>query len=186
MDARTFCVEEALRDGRPVTFRAARADDAPRYVRAFAGLEKGSIYTRFFAFKDALSEVELARLGKLDAADEAIVVATVRPGPEEAIIASGHYVASDARGGPRCAEIAFVVEEDYQRQGIARRLLGHLAAIARAHAFTHFEAFVLPTNRPMLAVFAGCGCAMTQRRVEDLIHVTLALGEGAAPGRHGP
>jgi GNAT superfamily N-acetyltransferase len=181
MDARVFRVEDTLRDGTAVTFRAARPDDAPRYVRAFAGLERESVYTRFFGYREALSEADLAHLAALDFVSEGIVVATVLREAEEVIVGSGRYVATR----PGCAEVAFVVEEDYRGQGIARRLLGHLAGIARRKGITCFEAYVLPENRPMLAVFSRCGFATTQRREEGVLLVTVALGP-SGPAGDGP
>jgi GNAT superfamily N-acetyltransferase len=172
-------VQDTLRDGTPVTFRSARADDAPRYVKAFAALDRASVYTRFFGYKGELSQADLARLAALDFRNEAIVVATVVRGGEEVIVGSGRYVATGGHGADRTAEVAFVVEEDYQGRGIARRLLGHLAGIARAHGFTRLEAYVLPQNRSMLAVFERCGLGITQRREEGALHVTLALAPGA-------
>lgn len=175
-----FHVDETLRDGTAVTFRAATPADAPRYVKAFARLESSSVYTRFFGYKRELSPAELANLQAQDFTREAIIVATLREGAEEVIIASGHYVAA----GEGAAEVAFVVEEDYQGRGLARRLLSHLAAIGRANGLTEFEAYVLPENRPMLAVFERCGFALTRSREEGVLHVRLALGQprpGAGP-----
>jgi GNAT superfamily N-acetyltransferase len=175
MDASTFRSEETLGDGTRVTFRAAGPGDAPRYRKAFAALDPTSIYTRFFGYRHELSEQELARLDALTFEEEAIIVATVLNEGEEVIVGSGHYVSLGGRPPRRSAELAFVVEEDYQGRGIARRLLGHLATIARAAGFTHFEAEVLAGNRAMLAVFERCGFGMEQRREGTSFHVTLSL-----------
>jgi GNAT superfamily N-acetyltransferase len=92
-----------------------------------------------------------------------------------AIIASGRYIATDETSPNRSAEVAFVVEEDYQGRGIASRLLIHLAALARGQSIKHFEADVLSQNSPMLAVFKRCGFPMRQRRDSGVLHLTLAL-----------
>ena len=113
-------------------------------------------------------------------------MATLHDGRDEVIVGSGRYVAAGGTAPRRRAEVAFVVEEDYQGQGIARRLLAHLADIARAHGFAEFEACVLPQNRSMLAVFAGSGLAMTQRREEGAVLVKLALDAVHAGASHGP
>ena len=88
---------------------------------------------------------------------------------------SGRYIASDAPSTERSAEVAFVVEEDYQGRGIASRLLAHLAALARSQSLTRFEADVLSQNSSMLAVFKRCGFPMRQRRDGGVIHLTLEL-----------
>ena len=98
-------------------------------------------------------------------------------GAEEVIIGSSRYVAL----GDGAAEVAFIVEEDFQGQGIAHRMLSHLAGIALGQGFTVFEAFVLPENRSMLAVFSHCGFGVTQHREDGAVHVRLELAR-AGPG----
>jgi RimJ/RimL family protein N-acetyltransferase len=174
MDARSFIARDTLKDGTPVVFRAVRSDDTRRLVDAFAGLERSTVYTRFFGYKQELSAAELARIESMDFAEEVMIVATVAAGDEETIVGSGRYVATP--GGPeRGVEVAFTVEEDYQGRGIASRLLRHLVAIARAQGFARLEADVLAENRPMLAVFERCGLPMRQQREGTTVHVSLSL-----------
>ncbi len=73
------------------------------------------------------------------------------------------------------AEVAFTIEEDYQRHGLASRLFGHLADIARSKGVSAFEAEVLPQNKAMLAVSKRQGLPMTQKNIDGMVHVTLAL-----------
>ncbi len=74
--------------------------------------------------------------------------------------------------------MAFVVEEDYQGQGIASRLLRHLADIARERGIATFEADVLAENKSMLAVFSRSGLPMRKRLDGGTVHVTLSLRDG--------
>ena len=76
--------------------------------------------------------------------------------------------------------MAFLVEEDYHGLGIAGRLMGHLAAIARERGIAALEADVLAENRAMLSVFERSRLPMKQRRDGSVIHVTLALNPGPA------
>jgi GNAT superfamily N-acetyltransferase len=76
------------------------------------------------------------------------------------------------------AEVAFAVEEDYHRQGIASCLLGDLDRVGRSKGLVQFDADVLAVNWPMLAVFARSRLPMRQRHAQDVIHVTLSLDEG--------
>lgn len=181
MEAREFVVVDRLRNGKPVTFRAVRPDDPPRLARAFDGLEPETVYTRFFAYRKALTSRELAHVAEIDFVNEVMLVATVPGEAGEVIVAGARYVAAGEGPGGRCAEVAFTVEEDYQRQGIAGRLLKHLAGMARANGFSRLEAFVLAGNRAMLGVFARSGLPMEQRRESDAIHVVLVLGQDPAP-----
>ena len=170
-DARDLRVEETLRDGTRVMIRAARPDDRERIARAFNGLERDSVYTRFFTYKDALTSTEVARLDAMDFVRHVMLLATVRTEDDETVVGSAQYVALE----PHSAEVAFTVEEDFRGRGIAGRLLRHLIAIARGSGFDRFEADVLPGNASMLAVFARSGLPMTRRREGGVVHVALAL-----------
>jgi GNAT superfamily N-acetyltransferase len=91
------------------------------------------------------------------------------------VIGSGRYIVGPGEQGRRSAEVAFMVEEDYHGLGIAGRLLGHLAAIARAQGVAALEATVLGGNMAMLAVFARSGLRRRKRPEGGEIHVTLTL-----------
>ena len=173
MDPRDFRVEERLRNQATVTFRAIRPDDRDRMREAYARLSPEAIYLRLFAPKKDLSEPELTRLIEVDFDREVALVATIGAGTQESVIGGGRYVS--ANNDRRAAEVAFTVDGRYRGQGIASRLLQHLAAIARGRGITRFEAEVLAENRPMLAVFARSGLAMERRRDGSVVHVELTL-----------
>lgn len=179
LDARSYLAQETLKDGTPVTVRAVRPDDKARVLEAFRHLDRDTIYTRFFAYKTALTDQELRHATEPDFERAVALVVTLPQAGEEVIIGGARYVVLGARGGEaRSAEVAFTVEEDYQGQGIASRLLGHLAKIARAKGVATFEAEVLPVNKAMLSVFARSGLPMTERREDGVVHIELALGAG--------
>lgn len=169
-----------LRDGRPATIRLMRPDDKDRLVEAFAKLDRQTVYTRFFAFRKQLPEGPLNRIHTVDLVRLAALVVTVGTGADEAIIGSATYVAGDAADGPRTAEVAFTIEEDYQGQGLAGRLLAGLVDIARRHGIQGFKAEVLAHNGAMLAVFRRSGLPLRQRQAGEVVHVSLALQP--APG----
>ena len=178
-DARHFHVDDTLRDGTPIVFRAVRPDDKARIAKAFAGLERESVYLRFFSYKDHLGDDELAHLDHLDFIHEVILVVTRSVDADEIVIASGRYVEHSSEDGVRTAEVAFTVEEDYAGQRLARRLLAHLARLACAAGIARFDADVLPENGAMLAVFARSGFPMQRRRDGGVVHVTLDLARDA-------
>jgi GNAT superfamily N-acetyltransferase len=154
----------------PVTIRAVRPDDKERLVKAFRGLDRGSVYLRFFSYKKALEDEELRRVTECDGVSVARLVATVGGGEREIIVGLGEYVRNGA-----AAEIAFAVEEDFQRRGIASRLLQKLVDIARANGIVRFEADVLAENTPMLAVLRDSGLRMRTSHGHGVVHATLLL-----------
>lgn len=168
---RDFTVADTLRNGLAVTIRHLRADDRERIAKAVGQLDRESIYTRLFSYRRELSAAGLDRIMHTDPDSEVALVVTTCAGNDEIVIGSGRYVVT----APGSAEIAFVVEEDYQGLGIAKRLLGHLAAIAREHGIFTFTAEVLGVNKSMLGVFAKSGLPMREEREAGVVFVTLAL-----------
>jgi len=173
-----FVRSETLRNGLAVTIRPLRADDRDRIAQAFERLGPESIYMRMFSYRTELTETGLDRIMSVDPAREAALVVTVGAGDDEAVIGTGRYIGSASGATERTAEIAFVVEEDYQGLGIAGRLLRHLADIASMRGIVKFEADVLAENKSMLAVFARSGLPMRKERDGGTVHVTLSLGGG--------
>lgn len=174
-DLRDYHAVEQLKNGLTVTVRAIRPDDKDRATEAFRNLERESIYTRFFGFKNELTQADLKAATEVDFENVVALVVTNTEGQVETIIGSGRYIAGDAPGGRRNAEVAFIVEEDYHSLGIASRILRHLTEIARDKGIAAFEADVLSENKAMIAVFARCGLPMKQSQEGGVVHVALEL-----------
>ena len=173
-DPRDLRVALTLRNGTAVTIRHVRPDDRDRFAKAFRGLERESVYTRFFRYIAEPTEAQLTRATQPDPAREVALVVTTSAGDNEAIIAGGRYIVQNI-ADRRTAEIAFMVEEDYQGLGLAGRILRHLVEIGREQQVAYFEAEVLSGNASMLRVFARSGLPMKQRREGDVVHVELSL-----------
>ncbi len=178
IDARNYSASETLRNGMAVTIRAVRPNDKDKVVIGFQGLDRESVYTRLFRYKDELTEKDLKAITEVDFENVVALVVTKGERNNEEIIGGGRYVAYNAPDGLRKAEVAFTVEEDYHGLGIASRILKHLTGIAHAKGVTAFEADVLPENKAMLKVFAKSGLTVKETRVEDVVHVTMPLAGG--------
>jgi GNAT superfamily N-acetyltransferase len=183
MDPSLFRRQSALRDGTPVVIRFVRADDKERLVTAFSKLDPETIYTRFFSFKKELSQAELDRLDTPDPEHRIGLVVTLGNGVDETIIAGASCVVLDTKGPVRSAEIAFTVEEDYQRQGLASKLLAAIVDIARSLGISQLEADVLAGNQAMLVVFQHSGLPMSTLRSAGVVHMVLDLTAQASGNR---
>jgi GNAT superfamily N-acetyltransferase len=177
IDASNYAKMAALRNGTQVKVRSIRPDDKQRLVTAFKNLDPESVYTRFFHHKKMLSDAELKAATELDFESAIALVMTIGEGEKETIIGGGRYVVIDGAGASRSAEVAFTVEEDYHRQGIARILLQHLAAIAREKGIGALVDEVLPENKGMLTVFSRSGLPIKTEHGGDVVHVILSLTE---------
>jgi acetyl coenzyme A synthetase (ADP forming)-like protein len=154
-----------LRDGSTVHVRPVRAGDEPQ-IRAFLdGLSRESIGFRFFGAPNL--DWVTAWSVDVDYADRYALVAISGAAP--AIIAHGAYV----RTGKDRAEIAFVVADAWQGQGIATILLAHLASIAERHGIATFTGEVLPHNHRMIEVLRESGFPVDMRSTPDAIAIEL-------------
>ena len=174
-DPRHYFVIDTLRNGTPVTIRAIRPEDKTRLVSAFKKLDRESVYTRFFQYVTELTDQALKRATEMDFDREVALVVTANLGDEEIIIGTGRYGVFAETDAGRSAEVAFIVEEDYQGLGIASRIFRHLVQIGRQNNVSRFTADVLSGNQAMLRVFAGSGLPMKQQRDGGVVQVTLQL-----------
>lgn len=144
-----------LADNTRATIRAIRPGDAP-HIQAFVSrLSPESSYYRFLTTITALSNAEAARLANVDYVDRMALVATVLGEAGELIIAVARYARSATQ--PDRAEFAVVVEDQYQKQGLARMMLKHIAAYARQHGIRAFTGTINGGNLRMRQFVKNCG-----------------------------
>ncbi len=170
-DIAQYNVTEILRDQRPVTIRAIRPDDKGLVIETFSEASPESIYRRLFEVKKELTEQELRLVTEVDFADVVQLVAVLEKDGREHVVGGGRYM----RGIGQKAEVAFLIDDEFQGLGIAPRIFKHLVTIARASGITHFEAEVLPSNEAMLKVFARAGVAVETTPAEGYVYVLMDL-----------
>jgi RimJ/RimL family protein N-acetyltransferase len=73
------------------------------------------------------------------------------------------------------ADVAFVVDDPWQGQGLGTALLARLAKIAQERGLVAFTADVLSSNKGMLGVFQASGFHYESVRRDNVTHVTLRL-----------
>lgn len=140
-----------LRDGRTILFRSIRADDAAGLQALHERLSRETKRLRFFTAMPHLSEQMAEHFATVDFGDRAAFVAFF-PG-DDTIRAVGRYERETAHS----AEVAFVVEDDFQALGIGGFLLRMLAEHAQGEDLARLTAITLTENQGMLAVFRECG-----------------------------
>lgn len=135
-----------LRDGRRLQMRPIRPDDEPRLVDLYARLSQDTRYQRFFSVMQRLPPDWAHFLANVDHKRRFALV--VEHPPDQALIAVGRYEPSG--DDPGVAELAVVVQDRWQGQGIGRALMEGLLSAAACHGITRFRAYVLGQNRRML------------------------------------
>src|SRR6476661_1055122 len=172
LEAAKYTAVETTRDGRRLEIRALAPRDQAGLSAAVDRSSAQSLYTRFFGAKRSFSDREVDFFLNVDFANHVALVAVVEESGRAAIVAGGRYIVQR----PGAAEIAFVVIDDYQGQGIGAALLRHLAILGRDAGLKEFAAEVLPENIPMLKTFEKSGLKMSTKREAGTVHVTLELG----------
>ena len=168
--AADYSAVEHLRDGRPIEIRALRPDDRAEMLAAVGRTSTQSLRRRFFVPKKVFSEQELAFFLNIDFENHVALVAQIdEDGPT--IVAGGRYIVVQ----PGQAEIAFVVVDAYQGQGIGTILMRHLAVLACDAGLNELIAEVLPENTAMLKVFGKFGFRPSSKREPQVRHLTMRL-----------
>jgi RimJ/RimL family protein N-acetyltransferase len=144
-------MDVCLRNGTRVLIRPITADDKALLVRGMASLSPQSARLRFLAPKNRLSLAELRYLTEVDHVDHYALAAVLADDPTT-MAAVGRWVRD--REHPDAAEIAVVVGDCYQGQGLGTALGIALADGARSLGIARFNATMLPENRAARRLFA--------------------------------
>jgi RimJ/RimL family protein N-acetyltransferase len=155
-----------LHNGETVTIRPIRPADKPLLAAGMAALSDESAYRRFLAPKKALTAAELEYLTEVDFRDHVALVAVSAADPDT-LVGVARWVRT--AGEPQTAEIAFLVSDRLQRQGLGAALAEALADAARARGVERFVATVLPHNVAAHRLLARIGTRVTTR-VEGGMH----------------
>ena len=170
MSPANYCAQEHVRDGRPVKIRALRPDDETSMLAAIDRTGTESLKLRFFVTKREVSEMETAFFMNIDFVNHVALVAEIDEDGRSSIVGGGRYVVVESGH----AEIAFIVVDSYQRQGIGAILVRHIVGLARAAGLKQLSADVLPENLAMLTVLGKFGFR-TRGMDPQVVHLTLPL-----------
>jgi GNAT superfamily N-acetyltransferase len=167
----SYSATEFLRDGRAVEIRALQPDDKDDMLAAVGRTRTQSLQRRFFAVKRGFSEREINFFMNIDFVNHVALVAHAEEHGRKVIIGGGRYIVTE----PGKAEIAFVVIDNYQGQGLGTLLMRHLAVIARKVGLKELIAEVLPENAAMRKVFGKFGFQIRGGLDPQVIHLVLEL-----------
>jgi protein lysine acetyltransferase len=145
--------------GSRVLVRPIAADDKAKLARGLRQLSDESIRKRFLASKPRFTSAELRYLTEVDGLHHIALVAVLEDDPDQ-LVAVARCVRLPDR--PATAEMAIVVGDPWQNQGLGRALATALADAALAVGIRRFAATMLGDNEParrLMRTFA--------RRLED-------------------
>jgi GNAT superfamily N-acetyltransferase len=171
---------DTLKDGTQIYFRPVKPTDEPALSEMLYSLSGASVRTRFFTHTLSFPHKAVQELANVDYVNNLAIVGAV-PGPsEEEIVALAQYFLDPKT---QAAEVAFVVQDEWQRKGMGSFLLDYLTQIARQKGVKKFFAKVLPTNKPMLQVFQNSGFKVNLEFDGEAYSIEFDLGKAVAPDR---
>jgi RimJ/RimL family protein N-acetyltransferase len=175
--------------GVAVRFRAIKPSDEEEMRRLFYRFSEKTVYARYFTPLKIMPHARMQEYVNVDYHRVLSIVGVVGAPGHDRVIAEARF----AREEPNdpYAEVAFVVDEDYQNIGVATFMCRMLSRLGRERQLKGFTADVLSQNKSMLRVFEKIAdCALQARLVHGVYQVTLeftapaaAAGDSQAPGR---
>jgi RimJ/RimL family protein N-acetyltransferase len=133
-----------LTGGTRVLIRHIEPGDKALLEHGLARLSQETIRKRFLAAKPRFSAAELRYLTEVDGVRHAALVAVLADDPESLVGVARYVALPDA---PDTAELAVVIGDPLQGQGLGRRLTELLADEARARGIRRFAATMLAENQ---------------------------------------
>ncbi|MFO1324948.1 MAG: GNAT family N-acetyltransferase [Burkholderiales bacterium] len=169
-----------LRDGRPLGIGPVTPASRPIIEKAIARLSPETSRRRFFTPRFRLSDRELDDLTILDGVNRYAIGASVRSPEGET---EGVGVARFARmaDAPAVAEVAVLVVDAYQGQGVGRMLLSRLASAGIARGIARLTGIVMRDNDPMLSLLRKYAPGVAMRRADDHVGFDMDVRTRFAP-----
>ena len=141
----------ALKNGETLRIRPIRPDDEPRLVELYNRLSRHTAYQRFFTVMRRLPPDWVHYFANVDYRRRLALVAERETVAGVELVGVGRYEPSDDEG---TGEVAFVLEDGYQGQGLGAVLLDAIVRAGSERGLTRFRAYVLADNHRMLRLLA--------------------------------
>ncbi len=166
-----------LFDGRPLWIGPVTPAAKPLIVRGLERISPETSHRRFFTVRYRFSDEELDAMTNLDGHLRFALGATVRdPGGNVEPVGIARF--ARLADTPTMAEVAILVIDAFQGQGVGRTLLKRLAAAALARGILRFRGIVQPDNRPIIRLLTGYAPEPAIFRNGEHMHIDVDLTEG--------
>jgi RimJ/RimL family protein N-acetyltransferase len=139
--------EITLRDGAHVRLRPIRPEDQDRLIAFYDRLSRHSAYQRFFTVMKRLPPDWARLLATVDYRRRLALLAEHGSPEAPELVGVARY---EGTAQSDTAEIAFVIQDQWQNRGLGTLMLDALLAAAEARGIRRFRAYVLASNTRML------------------------------------
>ncbi len=176
LNRRSFEKEFTSNDGRPVHMRPLRPTDEDMMRDLFYACSEQTLYHRFFSKMKSMPHRKLTKLVNIDYVNNMALASVTHEDEHEMIVAVGRYALEKATNA---AEVAFIVRDDWQGQGLGITLFNQLIEIARKRGIVKFTADVLHNNARMLHIFHKCAPNPIKSTLElGIYHLSFSIEPG--------
>ncbi|MDP1788433.1 bifunctional acetate--CoA ligase family protein/GNAT family N-acetyltransferase [Nitrosomonas sp.] len=155
-----------LADGRNITIRPIRPEDAEIEQAFVRGLSEEARYFRFMFSVQELSQAMLLRFTQIDYSREMALIAVTFEQDKEIELGVARFAISPE--GESC-EFALVIADAMQGKGLGQKLMTALMDAARAKGLKVMAGEVLKTNTNMLKLMNRLGFSIEDRLDDDNI-----------------
>jgi acetyltransferase len=166
-----------MKNGDAVTIRPIRPEDEPLLIRLHQALSERTVYLRYFQplkLSQRTAHERLTRICFIDY-DREMVLVVERKNNEGHPEVIGIGRLSKLRGGGNEAELAVLVDDRYQGQGMGTELYRRLVSVARDEKLKRVVSTILTENREMRAICQKLGFRMESDLEDGTIKAELEI-----------
>jgi acyl-CoA hydrolase/GNAT superfamily N-acetyltransferase len=169
-DLETF---RTTRTGLRILLRPVKVSDEPLLKEFFYSLSDESMYQRFLSVRRDIPHNVLQGFVAVDYAKKMIVLAVIEDDERENIAGLGQY---SVNNDMYTADVALLVRDEYQNQGVGAELLSYLTYLAKRQGLLGFTAEVLAENRPVFRLFDEMGFCVEKRNELGVYEMKAMFG----------
>jgi acyl-CoA hydrolase/GNAT superfamily N-acetyltransferase len=170
--------QHTFKHGTRVRFRAIRPSDEEEMRRLFYRFSDQSVYYRYFAPIKVMPHSKMQEYVNVDFSQVLSIVGLVGDSGQGHIIAEARFIKDQRRPW---ADVAFVVDEQYQGLGIASYLYKTLLRYAKDRGIHGFTADILASNKAMMNVFENGGEIINAKLEYGVYHLEIPFSQEAPP-----
>ncbi|MCW8925807.1 MAG: GNAT family N-acetyltransferase [Xanthomonadales bacterium] len=168
--------------GARVHMRPIRPTDEDMVRDLFYQCSESTLYHRFFTKMKSMPHRKLTKFVNLDYVNSMALVSVVKEDEREMIVAVGRYSINKSTNA---AEVAFIVRDDWQEQGLGIAMFNQLLKAARKRGIAKFTADVLQDNARMMHIFHKCAPNPIESTLESgIYHLSFSILPGDEKARN--
>ncbi len=163
---------ETLKDGTEIFFRPIKPTDEQELSEMLYSLSDESVRKRYMTRTRSFPHRDVQQLANIDYKNDLAIVGVVPSASGEQVVAIAQYFLDPKT---QAAEVAFIVQDEWQQKGMGTFMLDYITQIARQRGVRRFYAKVLPNNKPMLAIFHNSGYKVNTEYDGEAYSITYDL-----------